>query len=959
MTLTMAELYKSREELKRAVHNVHDFIRNKGAGYGTDALKIFNFFYALMRISSNKKIFEKLGLTDEFLFENLLEIKDEDKLNEKINNLLDTMLEHRNDKFKKVRKLIWSDLPIASVDKNFYYQLIRKIKKISEIEGDLSSQCRLNGKVYEYFIGRDKSAISNLGAYFTDRFIIDYIYNRFNFELENEFIPTFVDPFGGSGGFTIAYIQKMNELYPEINWEKNIERVSHFDMADTVVKNCAVEVMTITGEVPEYRKNFNVQNSFSTLYHGKKFKLVFTNFPYGGDKSKATQESEDRKGILIELKKLLKETQDETLKQRIKEQMKQIDKENKLEEKEQKDQQVNFETVSSEIRDYVRNYNSKFEKLPKKQREKEEMYPNDKEECGMILMNMLLAENGTACGVIKQGCFFDKKYRAIRKDLIENYNVEAVIRIPADAFENTTTATSILIYHNTPEKTSQVKFYDMIVEKIKENKYKFNLDEGKNVVELVQRKGDLLPITDKCVAVASVEQIRENDYTFDAKKYNPIRIIPNDGWEMKKLGDFYEFQSGYAFKKTEFEEKGIPLISIKNIVNNSVNQEEKVFIKENSKYNKFIVKKNDLLVALSGNTAGKIGYANYDIIGYLNQRVGRVLSENFSKKYLLFIYKSLKLDNFLYVFSNGSVQKNFSTTDLSQLEVPFPTNPSKIQEWTDKISKPFDEMNSKREEILKLEKQVQKEIKRIIEEEDCEEKELGEICEFIKSGKDLEPIDYSIKKTLETPFPYIASGSIKGYTKNPNIKNKCLLMGRVGAIGNIRIFNYFSASSNVLIISLKDINIIDYLYWYLSDFNYNEIEHGSVQKLVNKTQISKIKIPIPTNPQVLSSLNPIFNQIEHLNEEVDNAEKLYQQYLQELHDDAIKEIIMPEVKDEETQSVQEEETEEQIQEEEPKEETLSEESSSEEEEEPQPKKKVVIKKKLVKKTVPKKKISKK
>lgn len=951
----MDQQYISREELKRAVHNVHDFIRNQGAGYGTDALKIFNFFYALMRISSNEKSFKELGLTEEFRFDKLFKL-DEVHLKERVDKLLDLMLDHRNDKFKKVRKLIWSDLPIASVDKYFYYKLIRKIKKISEIEGDLSHQCRLNGKVYEYFIGRDKSAISNLGAYFTDRYIIDYIYDKFTFELDDGFIPTFVDPFGGSGGFTIAYIQKMNELFPDLDWQKNLERVHHFDMAETVVKNCAVEVMTLTGEVPEYGKNFNVQNSFSTLYKGKKFKLVFTNFPYGGDKSKASQEKEDRKGITTELKKLLKETKDNTLMERINEQIKQIDKENKVEEKEQKDQQVNFNTVSSEIRDYVNDYNSKIPStLSKKEKEKEKMDPNDKEECGMILMNMLLAENGTACGVIKQGCFFDKKYRAIRKDLVENYNVESVIRIPADAFENTTTATSILIYHNTPEKTSQVKFYDMIVEKYTENKYEFNLDGEGDVVKLVQRKGDLLPIADKLVAVASVEQLRENNYTFDAKKYNPIQIIPNEGWEMKELRDYCENET---YKKLNKDINGKY-----NFYTCSFNIQK--CLKSNLEGEYLIIGTRGT-ICMNYNEKEKFGCGTSIVLLKSKEKV---------LKYLYFLYKSW---DYLNILVNKTTIPMITKEQILGQKVPFPTNPSKIQEWTDKISEPFDEMNSKREEILKLEKQVQEEIKRIIEEEDCEEKELGEICE-VKAGvkfsmsnnyrdsgnygyiriQNLQDknskmiyLDNSVYNTLHSYLVnkddiLISDVSEDIYCKIvPKEWNKFVIYGSV-----IRIFN------------IKEVNKY-YLKAFLQSTHFKSIKNknanGTIQKHLTLNIIRSAKIPIPTNPKVLSALNLIFNKIEQLNEEVDNAEKLYQQYLQELHNDAIKEIIMPEVKEEEveTQSIQEEETDEQVQKEQPKEETLSEESSSEEEEEPQPKKKVVIKK-LVKKVVPRKKVVKK
>lgn len=70
----------------------------------------------------------------------------------------------------------------------------------------------LSGKIYEYFIGRDDTAISELGAYFTDRHIVDYIIDKLNPEINKDgSIPSMVDMFGGSGGFTTGYVNYFNK----------------------------------------------------------------------------------------------------------------------------------------------------------------------------------------------------------------------------------------------------------------------------------------------------------------------------------------------------------------------------------------------------------------------------------------------------------------------------------------------------------------------------------------------------------------------------------------------------------------------------------------------------------------------------------------------------------------------------------------------------------------------------
>ena len=58
----------------------------------------------------------------------------------------------------------------------------------------------------------------------------------------------------------------------------------------------------------------------------------------------------------------------------------------------------------------------------------------------------LLNDGGTCVGVLKEGLFFDSKYKKLREELLEKYTVERIVSVPQDAFENTTTKTSIIFF---------------------------------------------------------------------------------------------------------------------------------------------------------------------------------------------------------------------------------------------------------------------------------------------------------------------------------------------------------------------------------------------------------------------------------------------------------------------------------------------------------------------------------
>ncbi|MBU3677278.1 MAG: hypothetical protein FGM54_08910, partial [Chitinophagaceae bacterium] len=94
----------------------------------------------------------------------------------------------------------------------------------------------LSGKIYEYFIGRDATAISELGAYFTDRHITTWIFKNLCSAKPNPdgTLPIMIDLFGGSGGFTTGFIMFMIQCAKEmgitIPWETELHKIYHYDI---------------------------------------------------------------------------------------------------------------------------------------------------------------------------------------------------------------------------------------------------------------------------------------------------------------------------------------------------------------------------------------------------------------------------------------------------------------------------------------------------------------------------------------------------------------------------------------------------------------------------------------------------------------------------------------------------------------------------------------------------------
>jgi len=119
--------------------------------------------------------------------------------------------------------------------------------------------------------------------------------------------------------------------------------------------------------------------------------------------------------------------------------------------------------------------------------------------------------------------------------------------------------------------------------------------------------------------------------------------------EILKLKDVCEINGGYAFKSTQYKAEGTPLIRIGDISEKIVEiSDGSVYIDDDiNKYDKFIIKKGDILIALSGATTGKFGIYNYDEVALLNQRVARISPNELVDNSYLFHYMN-KLKDIIY-----------------------------------------------------------------------------------------------------------------------------------------------------------------------------------------------------------------------------------------------------------------------------------------------------------------------
>ena len=119
----------------------------------------------------------------------------------------------------------------------------------------------------------------------------------------------------------------------------------------------------------------------------------------------------------------------------------------------------------------------------------------------------------------------------------------------------------------------------------------------------------------------------------------------------------------------------------------------------------------------------------------------------------------------------------------------------------------------------------------------------------------------------------------------------CILIG-IGGNPSIHLTSKFSVSNDVYVIKLKDDKnkeLLQFIFYYLKT-NINLISSsfiGSTIKHSSKERLSKIKLKIPKDKNIIKDIELLFIEIEKLQLEIIESETLYKKLIKELSEEAL------------------------------------------------------------------------
>jgi len=233
-------------------------IRNILRTEGITLRKSFEYCIAFIVIRLfDKNISQKLNISHTF---DELSNLDKDNLYKNICKLIPQLIYKLNMNFLRDFKLSTDNL----------YKIFTLLKNLDSHE--LNEKYDIIGTIYELYIKTGSNSGRDLGQFFTNRLIIEYMIKL----VEPQLNETICDPTMGTGGFLTMAVKYLNNKY-NINWSVYKNKIFGYDI-DSDVKDLAfLNLFLETGEKFEtlYQQDVLSQG----LKH--KYKIILSNEPMG------------------------------------------------------------------------------------------------------------------------------------------------------------------------------------------------------------------------------------------------------------------------------------------------------------------------------------------------------------------------------------------------------------------------------------------------------------------------------------------------------------------------------------------------------------------------------------------------------------------------------------------------------------------------------------------------------
>jgi type I restriction enzyme, S subunit len=483
----------------------------------------------------------------------------------------------------------------------------------------------------------------------------------------------------------------------------------------------------------------------------------------------------------------------------------------------------------------------------------------------------MLKNNGKCAVVLPDGQDLFSKTNttlvSIREYLMKTCDLKEIIYLPAGIFENTSIKTCIFYFVKKMEGSEILETKIKLSKTQKENGRDYIFSKTHQTTKV--RFYDYNETKDEKFLLVEVpiEKLVSNSYSLNYAEYMKDEAEEEqyeEGIVVKTLGEVCKFKNGTNITKEKLSEGDYPVIG--------GGQKPLGF------HNEYNVDENTILISKDGAYAGYISKYNKKVF-VSNHGIYITNIENNIIKDYIYYYLKLVLQDKLYSLQTGTAQPGINKEHISKLKIPIPSleRQEEIVKYLDFIYEKANKTSNEKISELKRLNEFCLNNQKIFGENEI--KKLGELCEFIKTGKN-KPSD---NKT-GTLYPYYGTGSITGYTDEYLYDGYYILTARNGTIGNCFLTEgRFFPSDHIFVIDIKDKCLMKYVYYILSNNEkLDKLKTGVGIPNITKGTLENLIIQVPSLERQKEIVDYCeFNDtlIKQLEKEIENNNFFAQEFI--------------------------------------------------------------------------------
>ena len=376
-----------------------------------------------------------------------------------------------------------------------------------------------------------------------------------------------------------------------------------------------------------------------------------------------------------------------------------------------------------------------------------------------------------------------------------------------------------------------------------------------------------------------------------------------EGWEKKKLGEISSVEYGFTSKSvldgtlryiriTDIDKEGNLLLT------------DKKYIDDNEYARKYQLKENDILMARTGATFGKVLlYKDYESSVFASYLIRINFEINMINKLYWYFSHSSSYWNQANNLSSGSAQPHFNGKALKEVIFSYPTSleeQKQIVNTLDLAFKQIDQAKANLEKNLANTKELfASKLNEVFSQrgEGWVEKKLGDLC---KTGSGGTPLKSKKEYYDNGTIPWLCSGEVKQgdiykskkYITEIGFKNSSaklfpsdtVLIAMYGATaGEVGILRFESSTNQAICGILPNDKLLPKFIYYSFLFRKKELiaqATGNAQPNISQIKIKNTLIPLLEKSKQIN----IIELLDNLQNNIDFIQTHYQQNLNNLEE---------------------------------------------------------------------------